>query len=72
VQPSRPASDRREAGGRDPEGAAVVITAALDGVLLHRLVKPDLDVVGLTSTLMAALQIPPSAHPGDVRPDQAS
>jgi AcrR family transcriptional regulator len=62
----------REAGGRDPEGAAVVITAALDGVLLHRLVKPDLDVVGLTSTLMAALQIPPSADPGDVRSDQAS
>jgi len=50
----------REAGGPAPEAAAVVIAAALDGVLLHRLVKPDLDVDGLTATLVAALQIP---HP---------
>jgi TetR/AcrR family transcriptional regulator, regulator of biofilm formation and stress response len=63
----------RRAGGRDPEAAAVAITAALDGVLLHRLVKPDLDVVGLTSTLVAALQIPPTrTKPRDVRPDQGS
>lgn len=54
----------RQAGGRDPEGAAVVITAALDGVLLHRLVKPDLDVAGLTATLVAALQIPHTARKG--------
>lgn len=50
----------RQAGGRDPEGAAVVITAALDGVLLHRLVNPDLDVAGVTAALVAALQIPPA------------
>ena len=67
------ASRVRQAGGRDPEGSAIVITAALDGVLLHRLVKPDLDVLGLTSTLVAALQIPPPrTKPRDVRPDQGS
>jgi AcrR family transcriptional regulator len=48
----------REAGGPEPEAAAVVVTAALDGVLLHRLVKPDLDVVGVTGTLVAAIQLP--------------
>jgi AcrR family transcriptional regulator len=53
----------RDAGGREPEAAAVVIAAALDGVLLHRMVKPDLDLVGLTATLVAALQIP-QARPG--------
>ncbi len=62
----------REAGGREPEAAAVVITAALDGVLLHRLVNPDLDVVGSTSTLVAALQLP-RTRPGRraVRADSA-
>lgn len=52
----------REARGADPEAAAIVITAALDGILLHRLVAPGLDVVGLTETLVAALRLPP-AHP---------
>ena len=54
----------RDAGGPEPEAAAVVIAAALDGVLLHRLVKPDLDVAGLTATLVAALQIPHTGRKG--------
>lgn len=48
----------RDAGGVEPEAAAVVIAAALDGVLLHRLIHPELDVVGVTGTLVAAIQIP--------------
>jgi AcrR family transcriptional regulator len=50
----------RDAGGTEPEASAVVIAAALDGVLLHRLVNPDLDVAGVTAALVAALQIPPA------------
>ncbi len=50
----------RDAGGAEPEATAVVIAAALDGVLLHRLVNPDLDVVGVTAGLVAALRIPPA------------
>jgi hypothetical protein len=57
----------RTAGGAEPEAAAIVITAALDGVLLHRLVRPDLDVVPMVATLVAALQIPP-APPAATRP----
>jgi AcrR family transcriptional regulator len=49
----------RAAGGAEPEAAAVVVAAALDGVLLHRLVRPDLDLEGLTTTLVAALQTAP-------------
>jgi hypothetical protein len=63
----------RQAGGRDPEEAAVVITAALDGVLLHRLVKPDLDVLGMTPTLVAALRLSAApTKPRAVRPDRGS
>jgi len=47
----------RAAGGARPEGAAVVVAAALDGVLLHRLIKPDLDIDGLAATLVAALEL---------------
>lgn len=54
----------RAAGGRDPEAAAVVIAATLDGVLLHRLVKPGLDVRRLTSTIVAALQLPDARSAG--------
>jgi hypothetical protein len=56
----------RAAGGARPEDAAVVIAAALDGVLLHRLIKPDLDIDGLTATLVAALELgqPARGRPG--------
>ena len=56
----------REAGGSDPDAAATVVIAALDGVLLHRMVAPDLDIRGITAPLLAALQVPGLA-PGPVR-----
>ena len=48
----------RRADAPDPEAAAIVITAALDGLLLHRMVAPDLDVSRLTETLTAVLRVP--------------
>jgi AcrR family transcriptional regulator len=50
--------------GVDPDGAAMTVAAALDGVFLHRLVEPDLDVSRLAAPLVAALRLPsrPSAN----------
>ena len=50
-------------GGRDPEAAAQVVAAALDGILLHRLVTPDLDTGRMTGPLVAALELPEPARP---------
>ena len=48
----------RRVGGREPDAASTVITAALDGLLLHRLISPGLDLHGLSGTFVAALQAP--------------
>jgi AcrR family transcriptional regulator len=55
----------RDAGGANPDAAASVLIAALDGMLLQRMVAPDLHLQGLTPTLIAALQlpVPGTAHP---------
>lgn len=45
-----------EAGGRQPDASATVIIAALDGLLLHRVVDADLDPVALAGPLLAALE----------------
>ncbi|MBK5288273.1 MAG: TetR family transcriptional regulator [Acidimicrobiia bacterium] len=48
----------RHDGGSDPAGSAIAITAALDGVLLHRLVDREVDPSHLADALVAALQLP--------------
>jgi AcrR family transcriptional regulator len=51
----------RGAGGAEPEASATVLTAALDGLLLQRLVSPKLDLASLTGTLIAMLRMTPVA-----------
>jgi AcrR family transcriptional regulator len=41
----------RERGHRDPAGAALVLTAAIDGVILHRAVDPALDFTAFQAAL---------------------
>lgn len=45
----------RAAGGDAPEAAALTVTAALDGLFLHRMVDPDLDVTAAGRAVDAAL-----------------
>jgi AcrR family transcriptional regulator len=51
----------RAAGGVAPEAAAVLATAALDGLFLHRIVDPELDIRTATAALTAALMLPEAA-----------
>ncbi len=44
-------------GGSDPEPAAALVAAALDGALLHRLVDPGLDLTILAAPLSRALGV---------------
>ena len=47
----------RDEGGRHPVEAAAVVTAALDGLLLHRTLDRTLDPVALAAPLLAALEL---------------
>ncbi|MEZ5182219.1 MAG: TetR/AcrR family transcriptional regulator [Acidimicrobiales bacterium] len=44
-----------EAGGRHPVAGAALLAAALDGLVLHRAVNPDLDPTTVAPCLVAAL-----------------
>jgi AcrR family transcriptional regulator len=48
-------------GAPDPSGAASVLAAALDGLLLHRLVDPTLPLIPLAPAMIASLQLPQEA-----------
>jgi AcrR family transcriptional regulator len=48
------------AHGADPVASAALVAAALDGVLLHRLVNPEFDVASLAEPLIEALLLPGS------------
>jgi AcrR family transcriptional regulator len=47
--------------GADPTASAATVAAALDGILLHRLVEPGLDAGRLAEPLIEALLLPGSA-----------
>lgn len=42
-------------GVADPEGTAAVLIAAIDGVLMHRAVRPDLTAASVAPVLRAIL-----------------
>lgn len=44
-------------GARHPTEAAALVAAALDGLLLHRIVDPDLDPTTLAGPLLASLDL---------------
>lgn len=50
-------------GDADPEAMAVVFTALIDGLLLHALIDPDLDVASPTAGLISLLRPPPEEQP---------
>ncbi len=55
-------AERIEAAhGADPVASAALVAAALDGVLLHRLVDPAFDAAALAEPLIEALLLPGSA-----------
>jgi AcrR family transcriptional regulator len=59
----RGAADRGEArADLDPEGTAVLVTAALDGLLFHRAVDPALDLDTAATTLITMLAEPQAKH----------
>lgn len=58
------------AGGSDPAAAAAVLAAALDGILLHRLVTPDLDTECMAGPLVASLGLP--TPPGQADPPRTA
>jgi AcrR family transcriptional regulator len=74
-------ADRRLRADADPESMAVVFTALIDGLLLHAIADPGLDVAAHTEALTALLRPaepaaaaeqgrPPSAAPGHRPPDE--
>lgn len=48
-------------GGLDPTSSASLLAAALDGLLLHRLVDPSLRLTPLAPAIIASLQLPEEA-----------
>jgi AcrR family transcriptional regulator len=47
----------RAVGGTDPAASAMLVTAALDGLFLHRVVDPELDITAAGSSIRAALML---------------